>query len=108
VPHVCRRASKTLVSGDHSARSLNVASCAIQLKAIFGRQCPSNKSLYRDTDDPLHITLPTRPDFNFAETKDARVTEQANLSNIFDEQSWGRAIAKQSDPTPREGSKVLD
>src|SRR3954462_13818226 len=34
----------TLVSGDHSGALPNVASCAIHVKANFGRQCPSNHS----------------------------------------------------------------
>jgi hypothetical protein len=44
----------TLVSGDHSGALPNAASCAIHIKATFGRQCPSNRSPYFCYTDSAH------------------------------------------------------
>src|SRR3954453_11394167 len=44
----------TLVSGDHSGALPNVASCAIHVKATFGRQCPSNHSPHSCYTDNAH------------------------------------------------------
>jgi hypothetical protein len=48
----------TLVSGDHSGAPPNVASCAIHVKATFGRQCPSNHSPHSCYTDNAVLTNP--------------------------------------------------
>src|SRR6187397_3210184 len=63
VTHVYRdRATKHPGIRRSLLRTPDVASCAIHVKATFGRQCPSNHSPYlRYTDNALRNSLHQKP-----------------------------------------------
>jgi hypothetical protein len=77
----------TLVSGDHSCPLPDSASRAIHIKAIFGRQCPSNAYHIRYTDNAgkrlLNLRRDTDPEtecVRFDKTHTVRILERISAA----------------------------